>query len=166
MDGDWVEQQRPKSFRGCGGALSSINPEMTEIPMRNNKQKLCNIFFFGRGDGGWKQGVLTEMCKCSQRKQPTFGDATTGFPAKRRLRNERRNSILMTRNYPDLDSASDWLNQISHATRPIRGTTQIWVVTRHRYEISALVCQTSFGGETSVSVAKYRLFSQARANDE
>ena len=33
----------------------------------------------------------------------------------RHLRNERRNSILMTRHYPDLGSASDWLNQISHA---------------------------------------------------
>ena len=43
------------------------------------------------------------------RKQPTFCDATTGFPAKWRQRNERRNSILMTRHYPDLDSAFDWL---------------------------------------------------------
>ena len=39
---------------------------------------------------------------CSLRKQPTFGDATTGFTAKWRLRNERRNSIPMMRNYPDL----------------------------------------------------------------
>ena len=30
----------------------------------------------------------------SLRKQPTFGDATTGFPAKWRLRNERRKPIL------------------------------------------------------------------------
>ena len=45
------------------------------------------------------------------------------------LRNERRNSIPMTRHYPELGSASDWLNQISHAARPIRRTTQIWVVT-------------------------------------
>ena len=35
----------------------------------------------------------------------------------------------MTRHYPDLGSASDWLNQISHAARPIRSPTQIWVVT-------------------------------------
>ena len=34
--------------------------------------------------------------------QLTFGDATTGFPAKWFLRNECRNSILMTRRYPDL----------------------------------------------------------------
>ena len=71
----------------------------------------------------------------------------------------------MTRHYPDLGSASDWLNQISHAVQPIRSTSQIWVVTRHQYGISALVSQKSFGGETSAvvgSVAKYRLFSQAR----
>ena len=65
------------------------------------------------------------------------------------------------RYYPDLGSASDWLNKISHAARPIRITTQIWVVTRHRYGISALVSQASFGGKTSGSVAKCRLFSQA-----
>ena len=68
-------------------------------------------------------------------KQPTFGDA------KWRLRNECRNSILMTRHYPDLGSACDWLNQIYQVARPIRSTTQIWVVMRHQYGISALVSQ-------------------------
>ena len=56
--------------------------------------------------------------------------------------------------FPDLGSASDWLKQISQAARPIRNTTQIWVVTRHQYGISALVSQTSFGGKTSGGVAK------------
>ena len=42
------------------------------------------------------------------RKQPTLHDATTHFPAKWCLRNERRNSILMTPHYADLGSASDW----------------------------------------------------------
>ena len=44
-----------------------------------------------------------------------------------------------------------------------RVTTKICVVTRHhdQYGISALVSQTSFGGETSGSVAKCRLFSHA-----
>ena len=65
--------------------------------------------------------------------------------------------------YPDLGSASDWLNQISHAARPIRSTTQIWVVTRHQYGISALISQTSFRGEISGGVAKCRLFPQATA---
>ena len=64
------------------------------------------------------------------------------------------------RHYPGMGSASDWLNQISLAARPIRSTTQIWVVTRHQYGISALVSQTSLGGETSGSVDKCRLFSQ------
>ena len=44
---------------------------------------------------------------------------------------------------------------------PIRSTTQIWIVTRHQYRTSALVPQTSFRGETSGGIAKYRLFSQA-----
>ena len=34
-----------------------------------------------------------------------------------------------------------------------QSTTQIWVVTRQQYEISALVSQTSFGGATNGSVA-------------
>ena len=105
----------------------------------------------------WVEGAR----KFSLRKQLTFGDTTSGFPNKWHLRNERRNSILMMRHYPDLGSASDWLNQISHAARPIRSTTQIWVVTRHQYGISALVSQTSFGGETRGSAAKCRLFSRA-----
>ena len=57
-------------------------------------------------------------------KQPTFGNATTGFPAKWRLRNERRNFILMTRHYLDLGSASDWLNQIFQVAQPIRSTLE------------------------------------------
>ena len=44
----------------------------------------------------------------------------------------------MTRHYPDLGSASDWLNEISHTARPIRSPTKIWVVTRHQYGISFL----------------------------
>ena len=37
----------------------------------------------------------------------------------------------------------------------------VCLVTRHPYEISALVFQTSFRGETVGAVAKCRLFSQA-----
>ena len=68
----------------------------------------------------------------------------------------------MTRHYPDLSCASDWLNQISHAARPIRSTTPIWVMTYHQYGISALVSQTSFGAETSGGIAKCQLFPQAK----
>ena len=54
------------------------------------------------------------------------------------------------RHYPHLGSASFWLNQISHAARPIR-STQIWVVTRHQNGISALVSQMSFGRKPVVA---------------
>ena len=73
--------------------------------------------------------------------------------------NERWNSILMTRHYPDLGSASDWSCRVGNLIQPIRSTTRIWVVTRHQYGISLLVSRTSFGGETSGRVWKCRLFS-------
>ena len=59
----------------------------------------------------------------SLRKQPTSREVATWALAKRRLSNERRNSILMTRHYPDLGSASDWLKWNSLAFQPIRSTT-------------------------------------------
>ena len=76
-------------------------------------------------------------------KQPTFRDATNGFSAKWDLRNEHRNSILMTCHYPG-----------------------IWVVSRHHYRISARVRQTSFLKQTVGGVANCRLFSQARQKEK
>ena len=71
-------------------------------------------------------------------------------------------AILMTWLYLDLGSTFDWLKQVSLAARPIRSTTQIWLVLR--YGISALVSQVSFGGETSRSTAKcLRLFQNSNA---
>ena len=57
----------------------------------------------------------------------------------------------MTRYYSDLDSASDWSCRVGNLIYPSRIITQIWVVTRHQYGISAFVSQTSFGGETRCS---------------
>ena len=75
-------------------------------------------------------------CSCSLSKQPTFGDATTGFPAKWRLRNERRNSILMMQHYPDIIVISvEFLHSFL------------------RYHFTGIGC-----------VAEYRLFSQAIAH--
>ena len=106
-----------------------------------------------------------EWCDISLRKMTIFCDVTNAFSPKWHLRNERRNSILTTRHYPDLGNASDWLKQISPAARPIRSSVQVWVVTRHqtKYGVSVLVSQTSFRGETSGGIARYRLFSQASA---
>ena len=47
------------------------------------------------------KNVLDYLTSCL-RNQRSFGDDIDGFPAKRRPRNERRNSIVMTRHYPDL----------------------------------------------------------------
>ena len=58
------------------------------------------------------------------------------------MKNEGRNSILMTCHYVGLSSASDWLKQISIPAQPIRNTTSIWVGSRHQYGISALEPQT------------------------
>ena len=105
---------------------------------------------------------VEDFCSNSSlRKPPTFRDATTNLPRKMTSKRRRRNPMLMTCDYPDLGSNSDWLNQISHTERPIRSTTQIFVVTRHQYGISALVSQASFRGETSGGVSKCLLFSQA-----
>ena len=63
-------------------------------------------------DGSWSKKApecLSEYIERSLIKQPRFRDTTTGFPAKWRLRNDRRNSILMTSHYPDLGSAFNWL---------------------------------------------------------
>ena len=52
-----------------------------------------------------------ELTACQQYKQfLPEKDNTNRFPRKWRVRNERRNSILITQHYPDLDSASDWLH--------------------------------------------------------
>ena len=52
-----------------------------------------------------------------------------------------------------------WLDEPNF--KPIRSTTQTWVVMRHQCGISAVVPQRSFRGETSGRVVKCRLFSQA-----
>ena len=67
----------------------------------------------------------------------------------------------MTRHYPGLDSASDWLKREGISFEPIRNTTKTWIVTRHQYGISTLVTQTSFFEGSSGDLAKRRLFSQA-----
>ena len=69
----------------------------------------------------------------------------------------------MTFHCPDLGSASDWLNQISHTALPIRSSTLIWVVTHLSREFLSLFL---FCRETSGSIAKCWLFSQANKSSE
>ena len=58
----------------------------------------------------------------------------------------RENALLITRHYPDLGSASDWMQILLH---PCRSSAHIWVVTCHQYGICAVVPQTSFRGEST-----------------
>ena len=67
----------------------------------------------------------------------------------------------MTCHYPDPGRASDWLKSNSLAIQPIRCTTWIWLVVRHRYEISALVTQMSFCEGSSGDLVKCWLFFKA-----
>ena len=96
----------------------------------------------------------------------TFCGATNNFPMKWCLRNEHRNSMMMTRHYPDLGTSSDWLKKISQVAQPISSSTQFLAVTCHQYEISALVSQASFGRETISGDTKWRLFSEATGSWE
>ena len=65
----------------------------------------------------------------------------------------------MMPHYPDLGSASDWSCRMGNLFQPIRSTTQIWVETHYQYGISALISQTSFGGENSDSLGDRRAAS-------
>ena len=103
---------------------------------------------------------LVNPCENS-RMEHAFRAGADGLLACESSRHLATLPLVSPPHYPDLGSVSDWLNQISQEARPIRSTTQIYVVTRHQYGISAFVSQTSFGGKTSGSVAKCRLFSQA-----
>ena len=81
----------------------------------------------------------------------------------RQMRSEKRAQKFHTddASLPRSGQCSDWSCRVGNLIQPIRSTTQIWVVTRHQYGISALASHTSFGGETSGSVAKCWLFSHA-----
>ena len=61
---------------------------------------------------------------------------------------------------PRWGCASDWSCHERNLLHPLRRTTQIWVLTRHQYEISARVSLTSFRRETGSGVTKCRLFTQ------
>ena len=93
------------------------------------------------------------MDPSSLRKQPTSRDATGDFPAKCRLRNERRGSILRTYHYSELVSASDRMQQISNQS----------VIS---IEFLQSFFRSHFKGETTGDVAKCRMFSKATIVDK
>ena len=89
---------------------------------------------------------------CRHKSNLTFRDATTCLPTKWRLRNEHRNSILITRHYPDLGYVLliGW-----RKFQPPIGSTDHTDLGSD----SSLVSRK----ETTLGVLKCRLFSQAVA---
>ena len=89
----------------------------------------------------------------SLRKQETFWDATTGFPAKWCLRNTRKIPYWwrVNRQIWVVLAASDWLTQISPAARPIGSTSQLRVVTCHQYEFLRSFLRRNFEGKPMVA---------------
>ena len=89
-------------------------------------EKMGDIWDYGSRRKCMKKSLSWEGCKKyhvasvgqrkTLRKQPTFGDAT-------RLRNQRRNSILVTCHYSDLGSASDLTCCEGSLPQPITSTT-------------------------------------------
>ena len=95
------------------------------------------------------------------RKQPTFGDATTGFPAKWRLRNKRRKSMTDDASLPRSWSCfwsvvpSGKFDSTNQKHNPDLGNdaSSVWNFCAHFSDV--------IWRETGNSVAKCRLFFQA-----
>ena len=94
-----------------------------------------------------QQSLRKQPCNTSRRYH--------WFPREMTSKEQLKNSILMTYQYLNLGSATDWLKQISFTAGPIRSTTQCRVVTPHQYGVYALFLQRSFRG---AGVVKRRLF--------
>ena len=113
-------RQRAKRREG-GGWVGGWGEEMEDIsdygPGRKCMKKRLSW------EGCKKYHVASMGQRNTLRKQPTFRDASTGLLSKGPPRNERRNSILMTYEYTDLGSASDWTCREESLPQPIRITT-------------------------------------------
>ena len=101
----WARDLKPRSW--CAANHKHLSLSESEVFERTVRGKgevtVCWLV-------GWRHFHDTQRwnSNCSLRKQLTLGVATADFPAKWRLRNERRKAILMTRHYPDMGSASNW----------------------------------------------------------
>ena len=137
----WWQEARMKKKKALHQVLSkatvftSFDLFLAELPF----PVICTKYL---GPDTWSVSVnstnggkhKTRQCLTQKYRPEETGDSSTrGFPAKWRLRNKRGNSILMTRHYPDPGCASDWSCLKESLIRPIRSTTQIWVITRHQY---------------------------------
>ena len=122
------DRLRPLSYPQTVSVSIEKNGSIITVPPNSRPLSFLAMFWYNSLTICSHKLVYAHL---SLRKQPTFDHATIGFPAKWHLRNECRNSILMTCYHSDLGSAPDWSWHV--------GNSQIWVVTHHQYRISALV---------------------------
>ena len=74
--------------------------------------------------------------------------------SEKRAQKFHADDVLLLRSGSDFD----WLKHLSLAARPIRSTTQTWVVTRHQYGISEVVPQTLFRGKPVLAATNVGCF--------
>ena len=117
-------EYRCEASNECGNAVETVN---ITVPCKLQRCHSCRGILRSRKFHYFKKSVkcryellnLTKYSSFSLRKQPSYRNATTGFSAKWRVSNKRRNSILVMRHYPDLGSASDWMKQIINQERAL-----------------------------------------------
>ena len=109
--------------RACLLAKMASKTVTSSILPHSRGRMFSRGWFVHRQDQNWNR----HRSSLRKHSQPTFRNITINFPAKLRLTNERWNSILMTRHYPDLGCASDWSCREGNLLQPVRSTTQIWV---------------------------------------
>ena len=166
------ERVHSNSITECYPSCRALSRRKRTLPAFGSRRNLL-VHYWGKmileesthkycvGLGSWRYTVPCLISPSGWVKSRHFATLPLVSPQKWRLRNDFRNSILMTCHYPDLGRVSDWSCPEGNLLQPIRSTTQIWVVTRHQYGISAHVPGTLFSGETWSGIAKCRLFSQA-----
>ena len=81
------------------------------------------------------------------------------------LHKKKRNSILMTCDYPDLGSAPDWLKENSLAAQPIRSTTKVWVVHVISMEFLRSLLRRRFAGAQVATSRNVGCFLRLMAGD-
>lgn len=86
-----------------------------------------------------KLQLLQFKQKHSLRQQLTFHDATTGFPAKCRLRTSAEIPYWQSITTKDLGRATHWSCCMGNSLQLVTSTAQIQMVTHHQYGISMLI---------------------------
>ena len=106
----------------------------------------------------WANFGVVNIIKLAWENNPTFGDTTSAFSMKWRLRNECRNSVLFQDASPPRFGCF-WLVEANfHAARPMTNITQIWLVTHHQCGILHLFLRRHLAGKRVVALRNVGCF--------